>query len=170
MRPNDYRALLDRFYAAATTVLVDHDAIVDKFVGDEVIGIFIPALTEELHARRAIDAALGLLRATGHDGDRPWLPVGIGVNTGRAYVGTVGTAEHVEFTALGDAVNTTARLSSAAAAGEILVTDSAVSAARLDDAGLERRHLDLRGKSLATDVLVLTVAGGGPSVLQRHVP
>ena len=170
MRPNDYRALLDRFYAAATTVLVDHDAIVDKFVGDEVIGIFIPALTEELHARRAIDAGLELLRATGHDGERPWLPVGIGVNTGRAYVGTVGTAEHVEFTALGDAVNTTARLSSAAAAGEILVTDSAVGAARLDDTGLERRHLDLRGKSEATDVLVLTVAGGGPSVLQRHVP
>jgi len=170
MRPNDYRALLDRFYAAATTVLVDHDAIVDKFVGDEVIGIFIPALTEELHARRAIDAGLELLRATGHDGERPWLPVGIGVNTGRAYVGAVGTAEHVEFTALGDAVNITARLSSAAAAGEILVTDPAVSSARLDGAGLERRHLDLRGKSLATDVLVLTVAGGGPSVLQRHVP
>jgi adenylate cyclase len=170
MRPNDYRALLDRFYAAATTVLVDHDAIVDKFVGDEVIGIFIPALTEELHARRAIDAGLELLRATGHDGERPWLPVGIGVNTGRAYVGAVGTAEHVEFTALGDAVNITARLSSAAAAGEILVTDPAVSSARLDDAGLERRHLDLRGKSLATDVLVLTVAGGAPSVLQRHVP
>ena len=170
MRPNDYRALLDRFYAAATTVLVDHDAIVDKFVGDEVIGIFIPALTEELHARRAIDAGLELLRATGHDGERPWLPVGIGVNTGRAYVGAVGTAEHVEFTALGDAVNITARLSSAAAAGEILVTDPAVSSARLDGAGLERRHLDLRGKSLATDVLVLTVAGGAPSVLQRHVP
>jgi adenylate cyclase len=170
MRPNDYRALLDRFYAAASAVLVDHDAIVDKFVGDEVIGIFIPALTEELHARRAIDAALGLLRATGHDGERPWLPVGIGVNTGRAYVGTVGTAEHVEFTALGDAVNTTARLSSAAAAGEILVTDSAVGAARLDDTGLERRHLDLRGKSETTDVLVLTVAVGAQSVLQRHVP
>ena len=76
-----------------------------------------------------------------------------------AYVGAVGTAEHVEFTALGDAVNVTARLASAAGRGELLVTDNAARAAALDVADLERRQLDLRGKSAPTDVVVLTVGG-----------
>jgi len=157
MRPSDYRRLIDRFYATASEILVGYDAIVDKFVGDEVIGIFIPALTETRHARQAIDAGLALLRASGHETDAPWIPIGIGVNTGLAYVGAVGTAEHVEFTALGDTVNVTARLASTAAAGEILVTEAAARAAELPDAGLEHRHLDLKGKSESTDVVALTL-------------
>lgn len=155
MRAADFRTLLDRFYATAQEVLVEHEAIVDKFVGDEVIGIFIPALTAELHARRAVDAGLALLRSTGHQTDEPWVTIGIGVNTGVAYVGAVGTAEHVEFTALGDTVNVTARLASAAGPGELLVTSAAARAADLAVDGHERRHLDLRGKSEATDVVVL---------------
>jgi adenylate cyclase len=156
MRANDYRSLLDRFYATAAEVLVTHEAVVDKFVGDEVVGIFVPALTGGVHALRAIDAGLSLLHATGSDGDAPWIPIGIGVNTGVAYVGAVGTAEHVEFTALGDVVNVTARLASAAAAGELLITDAAAEAAGLKVEGVERRQLDLRGKTQATDVIVLT--------------
>jgi class 3 adenylate cyclase len=67
----------------------------------------------------------------------------------------VGTADHVEFTALGDAVNVAARLSSAAAGGEILVTETAAVAAGM--ATGERRRLDLRGKTEATDAFVLTL-------------
>ncbi|MGH2455595.1 MAG: adenylate/guanylate cyclase domain-containing protein [Candidatus Limnocylindria bacterium] len=161
IRPGEYRRLLDRFYETAVEVLVAHDAIVDKFVGDEVIGIFVPALTEAGHARQAVDAALALMRATGHQADAPWIPIGIGVNTGTAYVGTVGTAEHVEFTALGDAVNVTARLASAAARGEILVTRAAARAAGLAGGDLEPRRLDLKGRSDATDVVVLSVSSAG---------
>jgi adenylate cyclase len=165
----DFRGLMDRFYATAARVLVDHEAIVDKFVGDAVIGIFIPAMTEGRHASKAIDAGMDLLRATGQATDAPWVPIGIGINTGRAYVGAVGTAEHVEFTALGDTVNITARLASLAGAGEILVTEaSAHAAALLTTDTQQHRHLDLRGRSDATDVLVLTLPGRtsspGPSL------
>ena len=162
--PSAFRALLDQFYAVAADVLVRHEGVVDKFVGDEVVGIFIPALAGEDHARRAIDAAIAVLRATGHDSEAPWVPVGIGVNTGSAYVGAVGTAEHVEFTALGDAVNITARLASAAGRGEVLVTAAAVRAAGLAADDLERRQLDLRGKSTPTDVVTLTL---GPATRDR---
>jgi adenylate cyclase len=158
MSSTEFRAHLDRFYATAAEVLVAHEAIVDKFVGDEVIGIFVPALTQGNHARQAIDAALDVLRATGHGTDRPWAPLGIGINTGMAYVGAVGTAEHVEFTALGDVVNITARLASLGAAGEILVAESAARAAVLTEGAGERRHLALRGRSEATDVVVLTLS------------
>jgi adenylate cyclase len=79
-------------YATAFQVLVAHDAFVDKFVGDEVIGIFVPALTKAFHAREAVAAGLELLVATGHGSDDPWIRVGIGINTGVAYVGAVGTS------------------------------------------------------------------------------
>ncbi len=152
----EFRALMDRFYATAAEVLVDHDAIVDKFVGDEVIGILVPAMTDGNHAAQAIDAALELLRTTGNDTDAPWAPIGIGINTGPAYVGAVGTAEHIEFTALGDTVNITARLASEAGAGELLVSEAAALSAGLRAPNAERRSLDLRGRSEATNVLVLT--------------
>jgi adenylate cyclase len=163
MSSTEFRAHLDRFYATAAEILVAHEAIVDKFVGDEVIGIFVPALTQGNHARQAIDAALDVLRATGHRTDRPWAPIGIGINTGMAYVGAVGTAEHVEFTALGDVVNITARLASLGAAGEILVAESAARAAVLTEGAGERRHLALRGRSEATDVVVLTLSSDAAS-------
>jgi adenylate cyclase len=91
MRPKDFMRLMGRFYDTASDVLVNHDAFVDKFVGDEIIGIFVPAMAGELHARRAIDAAQALLRRTGHeDAGEPWAPIGVGVSTGTAYVGSIG--------------------------------------------------------------------------------
>jgi adenylate cyclase len=156
MRPTEFRELMDRFYETATNVLIDHDAFVDKFVGDEVIGMFIPMLTGELHASRGIEAARALIAATaGRDG-AVGLPIGAGVHTGVSFVGTVGSGDDLNFTALGDAVNTTARLASAAKAGEILVTLAAAAAAKLDITGLERRDLKLKGKTEAVSVVVLT--------------
>jgi len=161
MSPTAYRSLLDRFYRVAADVLVRHEAVVDKFVGDEAVAIFVPALTGGLHARQAVDAGLDLLRATGHATPDPWIRIGIGVNTGIAYVGAVGTAEHVEFTALGDTVNVTARLASAAGAGELLVTHAAASAAGITDIDRVERSLELRGKSAPTEVVVMGVRDAG---------
>lgn len=158
MRPGEFRSLLDRFYAVAAEILVEHEAVVDKFVGDEVVAIFVPALAGEEHATRAVDAGLALLRATGNDGGTPWIPIGVGVNSGEAYVGAVGTAEHVEFTALGDVVNTAARLATEANAGELLVPEETATKARIAVAGLEHRRLDLRGKASPTAVVVLRAA------------
>jgi adenylate cyclase len=159
MRPAEFRDLLERFYELALDVFVQHDAIVDKFVGDEVIGIFVPALTEANHAREAIDAGLDLLAAISDVDGNP-IPVGVSVHTGIAYVGAVGTEDHVEFTALGDTVNIAARLASAAGPAELLVTETALGAAGLADRAraLEHRQLNLRGKSRPVGVVVQTVA------------
>jgi adenylate cyclase len=156
MSPREFNRLMGRFHDTATDVLVDHDGIVDKFVGDEIIGIFVPAMASPQHAARAVHAARSLLTATGFGtSSRPWLPIGIGVNTGVAYVGSVGDGSDTEMTAMGDVVNVTARLSSVAAAGEILVTTTAAAAAGLP-ADLPRRSLQLKGKSQATEVVVVT--------------
>jgi adenylate cyclase len=158
MRPAAFRGLMERFFDTAAEVLVDHDAIVDKFVGDEIIGIFVPALTGELHAARAIQAARALMSATGNASTAPWIPIGAGVHTGVSFVGSIGSGPHVELTAMGDPVNVAARLASAAGAGEILVTAEATKAARLNADGLERRDLALKGKSSSTAVFVLTTS------------
>jgi adenylate cyclase len=154
MGPGQFQRLMGRFYHVATGVLVDRDAVIDKFVGDEVVALFIPALTGADHAGRAVAAARDLLRATGHhERGGPWAPLGVGVHSGPAYVGSVGDTV-TDFTALGDTVNVTARLASAAAAGEILVSDDAAVRAGLD-ASLETRHLTLRGRAQPLDVRVL---------------
>ena len=86
---------------------------------------------------------------TGHGAPAgPWIPVGIGVHTGVAFVGSVGSEGGgvADFTALGDPVNVTARLASEAGPGEILITESTVVASGLSTVALERRELNLRGR------------------------
>jgi adenylate cyclase len=158
LRPLEFRNTMDRFFATATEVLVAHDAVVDKFVGDEVIAIFIPVLTAGQHARSAVDAGRALLNATQDAKGAPWIPVGVGVNTGIAFVGAVGAGDKTDLTAMGDTVNVAARLASAAGPGEMLVTVATADAASLDVQGVERRSLELKGKTTTTDVFVLGAA------------
>jgi adenylate cyclase len=158
MRPGDFQRLMGRFYDAAARALYAHDAILDKFVGDEAVAIFIPALSGELHAARAVSAGRAVLRATGHgDPAGPWLPVGIGVHTGIAFVGAVGEPPGTTITALGDVVNVAARLATAAGAGELLVTEVAARLANVEADNAERRQLDLKGKTEPVSVVVLGV-------------
>jgi len=159
----EFSQLMNRFYTVATDVLVKTDAMVDRLIGDEVIGLYIPGMAGPEHPRRAIQAAQSLLQLTGHrDRQGPWLPVGVGVHTGLAFVGVVGGTEGnpTDFTALGDNVNITARLASKAGPGEILISDAAYAAAGMTRADLERRELELKGKSEPTGVRVLRVSAG----------
>jgi len=156
----EFSRLINRFYTVATHVLVQTDALVDRLIGDEAIGLYIPGFAGPEHPRRAIEAAQDLLRLTGHrDSQGPWLPVGIGVHTGRAFVGVVGGADNpADFTALGDNVNITARLASEAGPGEILISEASYAAANLNSEDLERRQMELKGKSKPIGVRVLRVA------------
>ncbi len=157
----EFRQLMERYYDAAATTVFENDGIVDKFVGDELVAMFFPLLSGDHHAKCGLAAARALLEATGHaDPGGPWIPVGAGLHTGTAWVGAVGEGVHVSITALGDAVNTTARLASAAGPGEILVTAAAARAAGLDPS-LEQRTLELKGKQDVVEVVSLTV---GPAV------
>ncbi len=156
MGPARFSQLISRFFAVATEVLIGHGAMVDKLVGDQASGMFVPGFAGQAHRREALDAAMELLHATGHHSpEGPWIPVGIGVHTGVAFVGAVGSqGQTVDVTVLGDPANVAARLASAAAAGEILVTHEAASGA-LDTRSLERRDLALKGKSQSIGVYVL---------------
>jgi adenylate cyclase len=157
----EFARLMQRFYRASNEVLIESDAFIDKPVGDEVIATYLPLFGAD-HAERAVWAGRDLLAATGHaDPEGPWIPVGAGVHTGTAYVGTVGVegTEEYDITVLGDAVNVTARLASVAPAGEVLVSEDAYAASGLEMGELERRTLELEGRSAPLDVRVIDVVG-----------
>lgn len=158
MSAKEYSRLINRFYNTATQVMVRTDALIDKIIGDQVAGIYVPGFAGTDHARRAIEAAQELLHATGHvRSEKPWIPIGAGVHTGTAFVGSVGSKGGMsDITVLGDAANTTARLASSALTGEILISEAAYFASGLEFKQTEKRHLELKGKSHPMSVHVLT--------------
>lgn len=156
MKPAEFSQLISRFFSASGYVLLTTHAWVDRLVGDQVIGMYIPYFVGHHPERAAINAARDLLHATGHDEHNgPWIEVGIGIHSGTAFIGTVGSTEGVtDITVLGDVPNVAARLSSAAGPGEILISEDAYLKAELSGA-LETRSLDLKGKSHPMVVHVL---------------
>ncbi|HSL97462.1 MAG TPA: adenylate/guanylate cyclase domain-containing protein, partial [Candidatus Deferrimicrobiaceae bacterium] len=156
--PIEFRAFLDRFYRLSSRAILENDGMVDKFVGDEAIGLFFAGISGTDHTAAAIRAARALLDAVGRADatDSGPIPVGAAVHTGAAFVGSTGAANAVnDFTALGDVVNTTARLASEAAAGELLLSTEAAKAGGVDSPLLEHRTLSVRGRSDKVEVVAL---------------
>lgn len=157
MSPSEFSTLISRFFGVTSKVLLKSNAWVDRLVGDQVIGMYLPFYVGEDHQAKAIDAAKSLLKKTGHgSADGPWIPLGVGIHSGVAFVGAVGAEDAAtDITVLGDAPNVAARLSSAAGPGEIVISNVTYSKTDLSD-DLERRTLDLKGKSEPLDIRVLT--------------
>lgn len=159
--PSGFKEVIGRFYKETSKVLIERNAMVNRLMGDQVIALFVPRFVGKNHAQVALGAAMDLLRVTGHGreaGKEPWIPVGVGVHTGTAYVGAVGAAEGVtEIAVLGSAANLCARLSSKAAAGEILISEDSVKSGNLDVTGLESRSLELKGVNEPVPVRVMKV-------------
>ena len=131
---SEFHGLIQAYYRSAAVAIDENGGIIDKFLGDGVMALFIPFISGESHASRAIMAGRAILAAVERDGlAEKGLLVGAGVHTGEAFVGVVGGAEKIDFTALGDTVNIAARLGSLAGPGELLVSRAA-----WDEAGLGR--------------------------------
>jgi adenylate cyclase len=172
MRPADFHRFLDRFYRWASDSIVAHDGIVDKVVGDEVVGLFFGGISGPHHAAVAVAAAVDLAERAAQPSTIPSasIPVGTAVHTGVAFVGATGPGTAVDdFTALGDAVNITARLASAARAGEVIVSVAAAEAAGMATDQLERRTVEIRGRTEPIKVIILPAVRQKVSPDERHV-
>jgi adenylate cyclase len=153
--PKAYTELIDRFYKVATNAVIMANGVADRFVGDAMLGLFVPGMTGPAHTAAALEAARAIVAGTGHPG-APWIDAGVAVHRGVAFLGGVGVEGTLhDFTALGDPINTAARLASAAVSGEIIVSRVAASGASLEDAGLEHRSLELKGKAEPMEVVVV---------------
>jgi adenylate cyclase len=125
--PTEVAAALNRFYGGAAASLMAHDAIIDKFSGDEVMAIFVSAIPS-LGAKtcdQMLAAAEEMMVAA--KGSFRELPIGVGLHCGTAWVGNVGTDGMKDFTALGDVVNVAARLQGCAGPGQIVMSEDVYS-------------------------------------------
>lgn len=133
--PQDTVAMLNTFFTAMAHVIFRYEGNLDKFIGDCVMATWGPPAPHVDDAARSLKCALEMLTAINEmnaqrlaDGKRP-IEVGIGVNSGPAVVGYIGSNERHEFTAIGDSINTASRLCGLAKAGEILATEATVRSA-----------------------------------------
>ena len=147
--PHEVAAMLRPFYEAAIDVLCRH-AIVDKLVGDEVMGLYLPRLFSEEIGPQMVQDARDLLAAAG-----PLVDVGIGLDYGRAFVGNVGVREVKDFTAIGDVVNTAQRLQGVADAGQAVISQRVCAAAGGPPQDAVERTFELRGKNEPERAFVL---------------
>jgi adenylate cyclase len=153
--PGELAKLLNRFYAGAVEIICRH-AIIDKLVGDQVMALYLPGLFDGEPAEHMVTDARELLAAAGYGGDGQWMELGIGLDFGNAYVGNVGSGEVKDFTAIGDVVNTAARLQAAAASGEIIMSNGVYARAGPPAAPARARELELKGKAAPERAMVLS--------------
>lgn len=160
LAPSEITELMNRFYTLATELLLRHDAVIDKLIGDEVMALFIPSWTPNAVAEM-VSAGDELLRGVGFGSDeKPWLPLGIGVDCGVASVGNVGTEDVKDFTAIGDVVNTAARLQECAQAGQLVMSEQVHNVVRPEWPESATVELELKGKSEPVRAYVVSPEAG----------
>ncbi len=135
-QPEKIVGLLNRYFSAMTDIIFAHGGTLDKYLGDGLMALFGAPTTTPEDASNALNAAVAMQRRIlginielGQEG-LPEIGVGIGLHTGEATVGYIGSERRSEYTAIGDTVNTASRLESNARGGEILVSDATAKAAR----------------------------------------
>jgi adenylate cyclase len=154
-----FRRLIQEFYDATTGAIDRNGGILDKFLGDGVMALFVPVIAGENHPARAIRAGQDMLGAA----QRPQLldvgvRVGVGVNSGLAFVGTVGSGDRLDFSALGDTVNVAARLGSIAGPGELVASRASWERASYGADGVQERTVAIAGRTAELDVVVVPEA------------
>jgi adenylate cyclase len=146
--PEQVVTLLNHYFSIASEIIFQHGGTLDKYLGDGLLALFGAPYESEQQATQAVRAAIALQRAMPafnqkleRDGLSP-IAIGIGINTGQAIVGYVGSERRLDYTAIGDAINTAARLEGQAKAGQIIVSETTLNAL---DQGFARRT-KLKGK------------------------
>ncbi len=131
--PEQVVALLNELFTLLSEVVFRHGGTVDKFVGDAIMAVWGAPLADPDHAEHALDAAEDMLRfvEAGRGGFRRRYGVdvqlAIGINSGEALVGNIGSSKRMEYTAIGDAVNVASRLEGLAAPNQILLGQATAS-------------------------------------------
>jgi adenylate cyclase len=162
MRPDDLARLLSSYYRVMVEIVFRHGGTLDKFIGDAVMAQWGAPIATPTDADSALEAARELargleelnarLRAEHGGAPCPILEMGFGLNYGEAFAGYVGAERRLEYTVIGDTVNTASRLCAEANAGEILITGEMRAALVKKPPMTERGTMELRGKSQPTAV------------------
>ena len=149
---------LNEFLAAMTELVFEFGGTLDKYIGDEIMALFGSPVSMDQHAHRAVECALSMQRKMKELGVR-WrregrevLSASIGICTGNAVVGTIGCDQYVDYTAIGDTVNIASRITQAAPAGVILISESTMELMSDVIVVSEQEQLKLKGKDRSVSV------------------
>jgi adenylate cyclase len=153
MRPDDVARLLSEYFSVMVEVVFRHNGTLDKFIGDAIMAQWGAPIAGTDDAGSAMAAALEMMReldtlnAKWRAQGRPALQIGVGLNYGESFAGYIGSERRLEYTVIGDAVNTASRLCAAAEGGEILLSGEMRAALSAPPPMVERGTMELRGKS-----------------------
>lgn len=173
--PEEMVKTLNEYFEVMVDVLFKHGGTLDKYVGDEIIGLFGAPVAIPDSSLRAVRCALDMLRALDEfnrlrtEQNLEPIQIGIGINTGPVIAGAIGSSRTLQYTVIGDAVNVAARLCSVAKAGEILVSESTMQHCREFVVVEERQAVHVKGKSGALPIFRATgVHETAPRTLSSH--
>ncbi len=157
--PDEVAATMNKMFEGCISTLLEHDAIVDKFMGDAVMAIFGAPIIREDHAEQAVAAAVAIQRKASQFFPEDWKGacVRIGLNAGTAFVGRVGSGDIKDYTAVGDTVNVAQRLQTEAEPGEVLFSESVYASVSDMYPGLTRRVLRVKGRDEPVVAFALSV-------------
>jgi adenylate cyclase len=152
--------VLNQYLALAVEAILAQEGTLDKFLGDAVMAIFNAPLLQTDHTLRAVHAALAMQQAiTSYNmnaAQHERLSFGIGLHTGQAVVGNIGTVQQMNYTAIGDTVNVARRLQEQARGGQIILSQAAYEILKdwvmVEDLG----NLTVKGRTASVHAYALT--------------
>jgi adenylate cyclase len=125
MHPREINQLLNHYFALMTDIIFEHNGTLDKYIGDGLMAVFGAPMEKKDDAKRAVQAALdirkGFLEMMGKSESGIKFDMRIGLNTGRVVAGNIGSPKRLDYTVIGDPVNTASRLESIAKSNQILI-------------------------------------------------
>jgi adenylate cyclase len=129
MNPDEIAGLLTDYFTEMVDIVFEHSGTLDKFMGDAIMALWGAPIAHEDDADRAMQCALDQIEtlekmnAKWKESGRQPLAIGIGINFGEVFAGNIGSNRRLEYTVIGDAVNTASRLCSSAGLNEILISE-----------------------------------------------
>jgi adenylate cyclase len=148
--------VLNNFLTRMTDIIFEHDGTLDKYLGDGVMALFGAPLALQNDAVAAVRAASGMQRSLeelNRVSGKPPLQIGIGIHTGEAVVGFLGTQRRMEYSAIGDTVNVASRLCSQAGPGQIVISTATSNHLGQNAACCPLAPMKLKGRNEPIEVL-----------------
>jgi len=158
MNPDEISTLLGEYFTEMVEIIFEHSGTLDKFIGDAIMAIWGAPIAHEDDANRAISAAIEMQQVLAKLNEK-WaalgrqpVNIGIGINFGEVFAGNIGSERRLEYTVIGDAVNTASRLCSKAGPGEIIISEPFYKALKKPPPVEALEPMQLKGKAQAVAV------------------
>ena len=157
MPPNRIAELLNEYFSAMTEILFKYEGTLDKYIGDAIMAIFGAPNNMADHPDRAVRTALDMLEELNelnlHRAEDERFAIRIGINTGRAVAGDIGSIKRMEYTVLGNTVNMASRIESMACkAGQVVIGEATYLAVKDDFVCQNLGAIQLKGISEKVNV------------------